>query len=76
MLIKGNGEGDLPYNPRYSTMYQTGQGNTGLATIPEDEPPPSGNIDPVAFSGGPRKDESDSLSISKESSKSRTYCGK
>ena len=75
MLIIGNGEGDLPYNPRYSTMHQTGQGSTGLATIPEDEPPPS-NVDPVAFSGGLRKDESDSLSISKESSKSRTYCGK
>ena len=76
MRNKGYEDGDLPYNPRYSTTYQTGQGSSGLATIPEDGPPPSGNFDPVAFPEGPHEDEDDSVSTSKDTFKSRSSCGK
>lgn len=76
MHIKGYEDEGLAYNPRYSTTSQTGHGNSGLATIPEDGPPPSGNFDPVAFPKGPHEDDSDSVSTSKETFKSRSSCGK
>ena len=68
----GYGDEELPYNPRYDTL-QHAKAGSGLATIPEDGPPPSEALDPVAFPEGPQEDDPESVSSTKHSL--RPSCG-
>ena len=68
----GYGDEELPYNPRYDTL-QHAKAGSGLATIPEDGPPPSEALDPVAFPEGPQEDDPESVSSTKHAL--RPSCG-
>ena len=68
----GYGDEELPCNPRYDTL-QHAKAGSGLATIPEDGPPPSEALDPVAFPEGPQEDDPESVSSTKHAL--RPSCG-
>ena len=72
ILNSGYGDEELPYNPRYDTL-QHAKAGSALATIPEDGPPPSEALDPVAFPEGPQEDDPESVSSTKHAL--RPSCG-